>query len=98
MKKVSGWDPQNRERIQDAVEFEVRGAPFRIDTKYLGNVHVVGKDHPLVLAADIVSNHLYRHLGNLPSNAPLNAPTSIAGWRLEERVWRVSEGASEDLY
>jgi hypothetical protein len=79
------------------VEFEV-SAPFRIDTQYLGGIHVVGKEHPLVLAADIVANHLAYHLGQLPPDAPLNTPASIAGWRLEGLVWGVSDDAPDDLY
>jgi hypothetical protein len=96
--KVPGWDSAQTKRVEGAIMSQVKNAPFRIDTTYLGGVHVVGKEHPLVLAADIVANYLGHHLGELPPTAPLNSPASISGWRLEERVWGVSDDASDDLY
>lgn len=98
MKKVPGWDPDNEKRVEGTIEFKVEGAPFRVDTEFLGDLHVVGKAHPLVLAADIVTNSLHHHLRQLPPDAPLHAPSSIAGWRLAERVWGVSDNASDDLF
>lgn len=98
VEKVPGWDPKSQSRVEGSIKFEVKDAPFPIDTAYLGGVHVVGKEHPLILAADIVANHLCHHLGKLGPNSPLNTPASISGWRLEERVWGVSDNASEDLY
>ncbi|MGO9047645.1 MAG: hypothetical protein ACLQFW_12275 [Xanthobacteraceae bacterium] len=95
--KVSGWDPALSKRVQGTVELTAT-APFRLDTKYIGGIHVIGKAHPLVLAADIVTNYLAHHLKQLPPNAPLNAPSSIAEWELEDRVWSVFDNATDDLY
>lgn len=93
---VAGWDPTQSTRMEGSIGFEVY-APFRIDTKFVGGIHVMGKEHPLVLAADIVTNYLAHHLSTLPPDAPLNAPSSIAGWELAGRVWGVSENATDDL-
>lgn len=95
---VAGWDPSTSKRVQGTIAMQVKDTPFRIDTQYLGGIYVIGKEHPLVLAADIVTNYLAHHLGQLGTDAPLNAPSSIAGWELAERVWGVSDDASDDLY
>lgn len=95
--KVSGWDPAQSKRVEGSIQFAAE-APFRLDTRFIGGIHVIGKAHPLILAADIVTNYLAYHLKQLPSNAPLNAPSSIAGWVLEDRVWGVSDNATDDLY
>lgn len=94
--KVKGWDPVSRSRGEGTIAFKVE-APFRIDTKFIGPIQVIGKDHPLVLAADIITNHLAHHLRQLPPQAPLNAPSSIAGWVLGDRVWGVQEDATDDI-
>lgn len=95
-KTVRGWDPENKEPVEGTIEYSVEDAPFRVDTEYLGDLRVVGKSHPLVLAADIVTNYLHYHLKKLPPDAPLHAPSSIAGWRLAERVWGVDDDATDD--
>jgi hypothetical protein len=95
--KVSGWDPAQSKRVKGSIQFAAE-APFRLDTRFIGNIHVLGKAHPLILAADIVTNYLVYHLKQLPSDAPLNAPSSIVGWVLEDRVWGVSDDATDDLY
>jgi hypothetical protein len=94
--RVQGWDSTARKTVTGAIETTI-DADFPLDTRYLGGVRVVGKHHPLVLAADIATNHLYHHLSQLTDGAPLNAPTSLAGWRLEELVIGTREDASEDL-
>jgi hypothetical protein len=94
---VSGWDTVYAKRVEGRIANTAQ-APFRLDTQYIGSVHVVGKDHPLVLAADIVANLLNYHLKQLPADAPLNAPSSVKDWVLEDRVWGVSEAATDDLY
>lgn len=96
IRTVKGWDPTQSKRLEGAIEFQV-DAPFRIDTKFIGPIRVMGKDHPLILAADIVANHLAHHLRQLPPQAPLNAPSSIAGWAFEERVWGVQDDATDDV-
>jgi hypothetical protein len=94
---VKGWDPTQSARVEGAIGFKV-DAPFRVDTKFIGGIHVVGKAHPLILAADIVTNHLAHHLRQLPADSPLNAPSSVEGWVLQDRVWGVMDKASEDLF
>jgi len=94
---VKGWDPTQSARVEGTISFKVN-APFRIDTRFIGGIHVVGKSHPLVLAADIVTNHLAHHLRQLSAESPLNAPSSVEGWVLRDRVWGVMEQASEDLF
>jgi len=97
IKTVKGWDPTQSKRVEATLSVTVN-APFRIDTKFIGGIHVMGKAHPLVLAADIVTNHLAHHLKKLPADAPLNAPSSVEGWVLRSRVWGVMDEASEDLF
>lgn len=94
---VKGWDPAQSTRVQGAISTLV-DASFRIDTKFIGGIHVLGKEQPLILAADIVTNYLAHHLKQLPDNAPLNAPSSIDGWGLQDRVWGVMDDAVEDLF
>ncbi len=94
---VKGWDPAQTKRVEGKIAIKVDAA-FRVDTKFIGGIHVIGKAHPLVLAADIVTNYLAHHLGKLPADAPLHAPSSVEGWVLEGRVWGVVDGASDDLF
>jgi hypothetical protein len=94
---VKGWDPAQSTRLEGAITFDVH-APFRLDTKFIGGIHVIGKAHPLILAADIVANHLAHHLGQLPPDARLTAPSSVDGWVLQDRIWGVMDRASEDLF
>lgn len=98
VKSVRGWDPEAGEQVEGMISMTIENAPFRVDTKYLGDIRVIGKSHPLVLAADIVANHLHHHLSQMPADAPLHHPASIADWRLRDRVWGVSEDASDDLF
>jgi hypothetical protein len=58
---------------------------LHLDTQYIGNIEVYDKDHPLILAADLVANYLAYQLKHLPTTAP----SSIAGWELEQLVWGV---------
>lgn len=94
---VKGWDSTQSTLVQGTISIQVN-APFRIDTKFIGGIHVVGKEHPLILAADIVTNHLAHHLKKLSDDAPLNAPPSIDGWVLQDRVWGVMDNANEDIF
>ena len=94
---VKGWDPTQSARVEGKIAIKVE-PPSRVDTKFIGGIHVLGKAHPLVLAADIVANHLAHHLKQLPADAPLNAPSSVEGWVLRDRAWGVMNGASEDLF
>ncbi|WP_278368129.1 hypothetical protein [Acetobacter orientalis] len=43
-------------------------------------------DDPLIFMADIVANHLHRHLSSLDIASPLNASESISGWELGMRT------------
>lgn len=54
--------------------------------QYLGTLDLADKNDPLLLAADMVANSLFRHLSDLPLEHQLNAPSSISGWALEDRV------------
>lgn len=96
-KNVHGWDRNAQKKVTGTVKFTI-DADFRLDTRYLGGVHIAGKHHPLVLATDIAANHLHHHLSQLASDAPLNAPKSVAGWRLGELVTGTREHATEDLF
>lgn len=93
---VAGWDPVQGMPVEGAIEFQV-DAPFRIDTKFVGKIQVMGKEHPLVLATDVVTNYLAHHLKKLPPDAPVNSPRSVTGWVLEEQVWGVSDNAMDDI-
>jgi len=95
---VSGWDTIEKRKLSRNISFSVDSPSIRVDTKYLRDIKIVGKNHPLVLAADLVANHLNHHLGQLNQNAPLNAPSSIEDWVLAERVWGVMVNASEDVF
>jgi hypothetical protein len=95
--RVPGWDPGQNKPLEGKVVFQV-DVPFRLDTKFIGEIQVVGKAHPLVLAADIVANHLAHHLGRLPASSPLHAPSSVEGWVLRDRVWGVMNDATEDQF
>ena len=77
--------PDPNARTTYRLDFNV-DAPFPVHIRFLGELRIAGKTDPLVLAADIVVNALYDHLRCLPSDAPLNSPTSIDGWELRDRV------------
>lgn len=91
-----GWDPETKSKVEGLVE-TMTFATGRLDTKFLGDIHIAGKQDPLVLLADFVANALHYHLINLLPNAYLNRPLSIQGWVLEECVCGVRDDAFEDL-
>jgi len=95
---VKAFDINTRQQVQGKISVSVPNPPFELDAQHLGRVEIVGKDDPLVFATDIVVNALADHLASLPSDAPLNAPSSIAGWVLGDRVWGVAVGMAEDQY
>lgn len=97
-KIVNGWDSSSKQKLTGTINTKIHSEDMRLDTQYVQSVHIAGKNHPLVLVADLVANLLYRHLKQLDVNAPLNAPSSILGWRLEERVYGTMDGALEDLF
>ena len=92
---VEGWDPETKSRVSGEISIEAY-APFPLNTRFLGELRVVGKEDPLLLAADIVANSLYGHLLNLSPGARLNSLTSIRGWTLESMVFGVRDDAIED--
>lgn len=85
-KTVRGWDPDKQERLSRSVIMRAK-APFRLDSRFLGRIFVVGKDDPLVFAVDVVANSLWRHLSTLPPTADLNAGESVAKWPIGCLVW-----------
>lgn len=72
-------------------------APFPLDVEHVAKPEVIGKDDPCIFLADILTNYLHHHLSQLPQDTPLNAPNSIDGWLLQERVWGVMDGCIRDI-
>ena len=95
-RRVKGWDPRTKSRIEGEISFQA-DTPFPLHTRFLGELRVAGKLDPLVLAIDTVANSLYDHLLGLPAKAHLNRPQSIAGWELEDRVYGARDDAIEDI-
>jgi hypothetical protein len=93
---VKAFDLTAHKSIERKITFGVRNPPFPLDVAHLGQLIVVGKDDPLVFAADVVANALNNHLSDLKPEAPLNAPSSIEGWILSDRVWGARDGAIEE--
>lgn len=93
---VRGWDPETKSQVRGEISFEAH-APFPLNTRFLGELHVMGKTDPLMLAVDIIANSLYNHLLRLPPGAFLNHPSSIDGWELKDRVYGVIDNAIEDI-
>ena len=84
--------------MQGKIKFSVPNPPFELDVRHLARLDIVGKVDPLVFATDAVVNALNDHLTSLPADRPLNAPSSVAGWGLQDRLYGVMDGAAEDLY
>ena len=95
-RRVKGWNPQTNSSVEREISLQT-DAPFPLHTRFLGELHVLGKLDPLVLATDIVANSLYHHLVSLPASACLNRPQSIAGWELQDRVYGARNDAIEDI-
>jgi hypothetical protein len=57
---------------------------MRLHAAYVGDIKVVGKADPLIFAADVVTNSLWRHLSRLSADADLNDVTSVEGWPLRD--------------
>ena len=93
---VKGWDPETKSQVRGEISLETY-APFLLETRFLGELYVVGKTDPLMLATDIVTNSLYDHLQSLAADAFLNRPSSIDGWTLEDRVYGVMDNAIDDI-
>jgi hypothetical protein len=97
-KIVKAYDLNKRKPVQGSITMSVKNPPFELDVRRVGSLKVVGKDDPLTFAIDVIVNALNDHLSALNANEPLNAPSSIAGWALEDRVRGVADGMAEDLY
>jgi len=95
--QVSGYNTVTKQRVSGHVQFNAYSNSFRLNTQYIGDMHVTGKEHPLVLAIDIVTNHLWYHLKNLPEHSPLDAPESTESWILQEHVWGAQNGSLTDI-
>lgn len=96
---VKGWDENKKVPVKAEWTFHLRATnvDFPLEAKHIGNLSVVGKSDPLILAVDMVANHLWRHLTQLSPKAQLNAPSSIAGWRLEDRVWAALDDGIQEF-
>jgi hypothetical protein len=97
-KVVKAYDLRAKKPVQGTITMSAPNAPFELNITHVGKLAVIGKDDPLVFAVDVVVNALNKHLSTLQSDAPLNAPSSIADWALSDRVWGVMDGMAEDLY
>ena len=100
-KKISssGYDPDSKTVVQKEAELHLSVANYGgpLSVEHVGAVHVTGKNDPLIFAVDCVANSLWRHLGTLGHLAEVNAPGSIAGWELEERVYGALEGGPQEF-
>jgi hypothetical protein len=94
---VKGWDPKKREKLTGQIDVSA-SASFELDSKFLGKITVAGKDDPLVFAADVVANSLWRHLSKLHADAKLNAASSVSGWEAESLVWGKDHDKGFDSY
>ena len=92
--KATAYNTKTQELLKGNYTTQIFGC--NINAKHLGSVSVLGKDDPIILAADIVANSLFRHLSTLESCNPLNHPSSIKGWALQKQVYGVRENAIED--
>lgn len=81
---ITARDRQTTERVYGKVQIK---APMPLNTTHLGTINVVGKIDPLTFLADVVCNHLYRHLESLPPDTPLNEAPSLLSWELRELTW-----------
>lgn len=97
---VKGFNKVTHEHVEGKIDISANFShvDLPLSIERIGSISVLGKAQPLVLLADFVVNALAHHLGNLPANATLNAPASIAGWVLEKHVYGVHDGALEDSY
>jgi hypothetical protein len=94
---IKAFDLNVRKPVQGTITFSVPDPPFELDARHLGALAIVGKIDPLVFATDLVVNALSDHLNSLKPDQRLNAPSSIAGWILQDRVYGVLDGALEDI-
>jgi hypothetical protein len=90
------FDLTARQPLRKTITFKVNNPPFPINATHLGVLKVVGKDDPLVFAADAVVNTLNDHLSSLSPAAPLSALSSIQNWTLRDRVWGQRDDAIEE--
>lgn len=94
---VKAFNLNTRKPVTGTITVSVPNSPFELDVKHVGDLVVVGKDDPLVFATDVVVNALNDHLVSLVDAAPLNAPSSVKNWTLEDRVWGTRDDAIEDI-
>jgi hypothetical protein len=57
----------------------------------------LGKDNPLVFAADVVVNEFRHRLAQLPADAPLNDVRALLGWEIERAVFGFEGGHQYDV-
>jgi hypothetical protein len=84
--QITARDRQTTERVYGQLQIKAH-APMPLNTTHLGTINVVGKIDPLTFLADVVCNHLYRHLESLPPDTPLNEAPSLQSWELRELTW-----------
>ena len=94
---IKAFDLKAQKKVQGTITIAVQNPPFELDTKHLGSLDIIGKIDPLVFATDAVVNALNDHLSSLMHDQRLNAPSSIADWVLQDRVYGVLDDALEDI-
>lgn len=86
--EYSGFDTQTHEVFRKKVVTTFEGLPVLPQNDY--DVTILPKDHVLNLAADVVANSLYYHIGSLVQNSSvlphLNAKDSVKGYELEDQI------------
>ena len=96
---VKGWDEDKKAPVSAdwTFHFQATNVDFRLEAAHIGDLSIIGKSDPFILVADMVANHLWRHLTKLPPEAQLNAPSSVAGWCLEDRVWATMDDGIQEF-
>ena len=93
---ATAWDTQTNRVVKASgqVRFEVEN--FEIENR-VADIQVIGKNHPLILLADILANYTHNYMKSLPPDTPLHAPSSYKNFDLYPHIYGLTNDWLDDI-
>lgn len=93
---ATAWDTQTNRVVKASgqVRFEVEN--FGIENR-VADIQVIGKNHPLILLADILANYTHNYMKILPPDTLLHAPDSYKNFDLYPYIYGLTDSWLDDI-
>jgi len=94
---AKGWDREKRKPARTTWTFDRSSDSTPVSFPTLMKLEVASTTDERIFAADVVTNSLFRHLRELPSNSHLNVKAATDGWILSDCVFANPMPGPEDF-